>query len=665
MGNHLWQSTLCLVIAGLLTLILRKNHARARYGLWLAASVKFLFPFSLLIAIGSHLARPRVLSQTGPGFFFAMEEVGRPFTPPVAHVISPVPHSTTLSNLAHLLPAVLVALWLCGFVVVLFVWYVRWRRVSAALRDAAPLREGREVEALRRAERLGGIRKPLELLLSPVTLEPGIFGIVKPVLVWPKGISEHLGDAHLDAILAHEVWHVRRRDNLAAAIHMVVEAIFWFHPLVWWVGVRLLVERERACDEEVLESGGERQVYAESILKTCEFCVESPLACVSGVTGADLKKRIIRVMTEGMANKLSFGRKLLLAAIGIAAIAGPVVFGLVNAPQIRAQSTPTIGATLGQTAPSKLTFEVATVKPSPPLDMAKLAAEIQAGKMPRIGPYVNASQAEYNHMSIKELIANAYKVKGYQITGPEWLAADHFDILAKMPQGASKDDAPRMLQALLEERFKLAAHRDTQEHPVLALVVGKDGPKLKESTATAEPIDENAPLKPGERQMDGPSGPIRMTINADGAITMNMGAKGTMTVRVDRQAQTMHLESSMITMAGFADMLTMHTHIAGGGGRQVVDMTGLKGKYQVALDISLAEVMAMAQAAHREEGISSPMPPASGGGENNSPASAASEPSGGSSVFASVQKLGLRLEKRNAKVEQLVIDHVEKTPTEN
>jgi hypothetical protein len=72
LGNHLWQSTLCVVFAGLLTLILRKNHARARYGLWLAASVKFLIPFSLLVGIGSHLARPRVLSQTEPGFFFAM-----------------------------------------------------------------------------------------------------------------------------------------------------------------------------------------------------------------------------------------------------------------------------------------------------------------------------------------------------------------------------------------------------------------------------------------------------------------------------------------------------------------------------------------------------------------------------------------------------------------
>jgi uncharacterized protein (TIGR03435 family) len=297
--------------------------------------------------------------------------------------------------------------------------------------------------------------------------------------------------------------------------------------------------------------------------------------------------------------------------------------------------------------------------------MAKLAEQIRAGKMPRFGPHVNASQAEYIYMSLKELIATAYTVKQYQITGPAWLATDRFDIVAKLPDGASKDDAPKMLQALLKERFKLAAHRDTQEHPVLALVIGKDGPKLKESPATAEPIDESVPLKPGETQMDGPNGPIRMTRDADGSETMNMGAKGKLKVRVDMQAQTMHLESSMVTMAGLADMLTMLTHIAGGGGRQVVDMTGLKGNYEVALDISLAEVTAMAQAEAREAGINMPMSPVSGGGENNSPASAASEPSGGSSVFASVQKLGLKLEKRKAPVEQFVIDHVEKTPTED
>jgi beta-lactamase regulating signal transducer with metallopeptidase domain len=164
---------------------------------------------------------------------------------------------------------------------VVFVWLLRWRRISAAIRQATPLHEGREVEAMRRLEHGEGIRKPTEIFLSRTSLEPGIFGIVRPVLVWPERITARLEDAHLEAILAHELSHVRHRDNLAAAIHMVVEAIFWFHPLVWWLGARLVEERERACDEAVLATGRDRRVYAESILRICEFCVESPLTCIS------------------------------------------------------------------------------------------------------------------------------------------------------------------------------------------------------------------------------------------------------------------------------------------------------------------------------------------------------------------------------------------------
>src|SRR5467141_4568190 len=117
----------------------------------------------------------------------------------------------------------------------------------------------------------------------------------------------------MESIVADDLCHVRRRDNLATVIHTAVEVVFWFHPLVWWLEVRLMEERERACDEEVLESGSDCQVYAESILKICEFCVGSPLTCVSGVTGAELKTRITRIMSEQVARKLDFRRKLLLA----------------------------------------------------------------------------------------------------------------------------------------------------------------------------------------------------------------------------------------------------------------------------------------------------------------------------------------------------------------
>src|SRR5262249_20741923 len=156
---------------------------------------------------------------------------------------------------------------------VLFFWIMRWRRISSAMKSSVALHQGREVNALRRLEQVGGLRKPIAFLLSRCSLDPGIFGITRPTLIWPEGISTHLDDAHLDAVLAHEVWHVRRHDNLSAMLHMLVEAIFWFHPLVWWLGARLVEERERACDEEVVALGNNRQVYAESILKVCEFCL--------------------------------------------------------------------------------------------------------------------------------------------------------------------------------------------------------------------------------------------------------------------------------------------------------------------------------------------------------------------------------------------------------
>src|SRR6267154_1141586 len=216
LGNHLWQSTVFVIIAGSLTLILRKNQARARYWLWLAASVKFLIPFSVLAGMGSYLPWSYGSLRAQAGVYAAIDDVSRPFTQPTISVIARVTPSTVSPNLIRVLPALLAATWLVGFLVVLFVWYVRWRQISAAVRQARPLREGREVVALRRLERVGEMPQRIEVRLSRAALEPGIFGISRPVLLWPEGISERLEDAHLEAILAHELWHVRRRDNLAA-----------------------------------------------------------------------------------------------------------------------------------------------------------------------------------------------------------------------------------------------------------------------------------------------------------------------------------------------------------------------------------------------------------------------------------------------------------------
>ncbi|HWB83900.1 MAG TPA: TIGR03435 family protein [Bryobacteraceae bacterium] len=322
-----------------------------------------------------------------------------------------------------------------------------------------------------------------------------------------------------------------------------------------------------------------------------------------------------------------------------------VLFCLVLAPMVAPS----------QTKPS---FEVASIRPTA-LDMAKLAAQARSGEMPRIGVRVDGARAEFIFLTLKDLIAQAYKVKPYQITGPDWIGGQRFDILAKLPEGASKDEVPMMLQALLEDRFKLSVHRESKEHAVLALVVGKGGPKMKESAAAPKPIDADTPLAPGERQMDGPDGPIRTTVDTrNGSITMNMGAKGSVRYSLDPATRSVKIEASHVTMSGFADMLTALSQYS--GGQQVKDMTGLAGNYEVAISFSLEDLMSIARA----QGMALPNLPAQAPAAA-SPADAASVPGGTSTVLQAVQSMGLKLESRKAQVEQLVIDHVEKEPTAN
>ncbi len=616
LANHLWQSTVFGAAAGLLTLILRKQHARIRYGLWLAASLKFFIPFSLLVNLGSLLSWSRGSAPAQAVLYATMEELSQPFTQfPAFTPTAPQPAPSTVGpSLLHLLPSLLVAAWLCGIAVVLFLWFARWRRISAAMREAAPLLEGPEVEALRRQERIAGIRNLIAMLSSQTSLEPGIFGIARPVLIWPQGISQHLDATHMEAILAHEVWHVRRRDNLTAAVHMVVEALFWFHPLVWWLGGRLVEERERACDEQVVATGGERQIYAESILKVCEFCVGSPLPCVSGVTGADLKKRMVYIMTERFARKLDFGRKLLLTAAGFLALTLPIVFGLVNAPKMRAQEQ---AATPGaSTSNVELMVKSGT-----------------GGGAHRVGMMYSPTGFQAMHATLQALLQEAYGVQANQIIGgPDWIKTAPFDLEIgpnddKSPPGSMSiedDKSPgsasieqslaqsrirnqRLLQAALAERFKVTLHSETRELSTYALVVGDDGPKLQ-------------PSKPASSYPDPVKGPDGIPMNKSFRIKRDGGQAG--------------LEARGMSTSDMA------SHFSRQLGTVVVDKTGLTGDYDFTLNWTSD---------------------ASGAGTLNAPVSEASA----SSLLAAIQEqLGLKLEPQKGPMQVLVIDHVEK-PEEN
>jgi bla regulator protein blaR1 len=476
LANHLWQSTLVALVAALLTLAFRKHHARARYWLWLAASLKFLVPFSWLVDIGGRLAWRGTPAIATTSTLYVVEQIGQPFARSATPIASTQAPAISTPTLIHWLP-VLGVLWLCGFLAVLVVWSVRWLRVVRAMKSAVPVSEGREIGMLRRIEQLGGVRNPIGILLSRSSLEPGIFGITRPVLLWPEGISTHLEDAHLEAVLAHEVWHVRRRDNLFAALHMLVEAVFWFYPLVWWLGSRLVEERERACDEEVVELGSDRQVYAESILKVCEFCLGSPLPCVSGVTGADLKRRMVHIMNDRILHKLNFAKKLLLAVAASLAIAIPITFGLFHASPSRAQEST---ATSNASAPVFSSVSIKTHESTEP-GRTKMMFSL------RDGSFVA------NGATLERLIQIAYHVPDAQISGPrDILTKTKFDIEAKLdpsfvaavPQQSSGDknfDDQAILKSILAERFKLVTHYEVRTLPAFDLVTDERGPKLQNS----------------------------------------------------------------------------------------------------------------------------------------------------------------------------------------
>ena len=292
------------------------------------------------------------------------------------------------------------------------------------------------------------------------------------------------------------------------------------------------------------------------------------------------------------------------------------------------------GAALGQTP----AFEVASVKPAAPLDRSQMLS----GQM-HVGMKVDAARVDIGSMSVAELIRIAYRVKAYQVSGPDWMASERFDVLAKMPEGATSEQVPEMLQALLAERFKLTMHRESKEHAVYALVVGKNGPKLKESAPDADAPAATNDANPQVR-ISGRGENTQVTISGGqiGTAHLSMGPNG-----------TMHLEAPRISMAAFADTLSRFFD------RPVVDLTELKGTYQLALDLSMEDL----RTAALTMGIMGPGMGA-GRGAVRPPADAASDP-GGLSIFAAVQQLGLKLEPRKVAIDFVVIDHLEKAPTEN
>jgi uncharacterized protein (TIGR03435 family) len=356
---------------------------------------------------------------------------------------------------------VLGAIWLSGISFLTIRWYRRWLTIQKVAKRGTKL----------------PLPFPVPILSSPSEIEPGVFGIFRPMLLLPEGLADHLTQGQLDAILAHESHHVECCDNLTAAAHMCVETLFWFHPLVWWIGARLMDEREKDCDEAVLRRGSLPRDYAEGIVSVCRTYVESPLACAPGIGGSDLSKRIRGIMMWLPSTPMTIRGKVILTVAAMAVLSIPFAIGIV-----RAQTLPL--------AP-EYGYEVASIHRSAPGDTSETF-----GVGPRGGLRTHGA-------SVMVLLLWSYDLPDYRFAdAPGWLSSERYDIVltpdtsdvAPGPDSSAKDALGSLarnkqrLRTVLHDRFGLVMRVETRELPVYALTQAKGGSKLS-ATADAHGAD--------------------------------------------------------------------------------------------------------------------------------------------------------------------------------
>jgi hypothetical protein len=302
--------------------------------------------------------------------------------------------------------------------------------------------------------------------VTDADIEPSVVGVLRPVVLLPSALPGRLTGQQLDAVLAHEFEHIARHDNLKAHAHRLVETLFWFHPLVWYIGRQLDEERERACDEAVLARGFDRGEYAAGILAVCRHCaaVHSPHA-VAALAG-DLTRRIGHILGGAAPLALGFVKAFALSVATYLLVVAPLVAGAID-DTLRRQA---------QVRSNALALRDAHVQVSAPAG---------TGGGPRIS--VSGSEIAIHDSSLRQLIALTFDVEEHEISGGGGLLdAARYDIRASVPSGVREpeDFDPAALRGmvtkLLATQFNLELHVNRLcQHPC--------GPRALEATDTARP----------------------------------------------------------------------------------------------------------------------------------------------------------------------------------
>lgn len=431
--DHLWQSTLFCAVIWLITLALRESAAALRHRLWMLASLKFLVPFSALYFIGAAAGLPTPV-ESRPLFVGAVEVA--------APVMSPALALGPVTTGPELLAPLLAMVWALGVAWLAIAWLRGWRMANYLSRAARPAP--------------GALP---DVHVTDADVEPSVARVFRPVVLLPAALLGRLTRPQLEAVLAHEREHIERHDNLLANLHRLVESLFWFHPLAWFIGRQLQQERELACDEAVLAGGHDPGEYAGGILAVCRHCITARRPFVAAALAGDVTARVRHILRSRPPATLGSIQALALVTCSMAVAAIPFAAGAMDAGARRHEA---------------LTLNLRALRDAS-IDVRPAAAN-GATRIVATGNAVDIS-----NISVRELIALAYGVQGSQIVIRGSSLDERYGIRAVA--GAALADPgdfdPQALQSVVP---KLLASRFGLELYVNQLCQEPCGPRALEVT---------------------------------------------------------------------------------------------------------------------------------------------------------------------------------------
>jgi uncharacterized protein (TIGR03435 family) len=598
--------TLVLGIAATVQSVLaRRASAAARHLVWTLAITGVL----LLPILAISLPDWTPIEYTEPAGFVPVIGAGTPEPPPL-NGPAPIPAGDNAINWS----TVVTAVYLAGVALLLVRLFQQHLWAHRIIRTATPITDAHWLQQLGECSAAVGVRRPVRLLRTAAETMPAATGIWQSAIVLPA-IADTWPDDRRQAALLHELAHVERHDCLTQTLAAVACAVYWAHPIVWWIAMRLQAERERACDDRVLSTGANAPEYAGHLLELAYALGQhaAPAAAVTMARPRELEGRML-AMLDAARNRAVPTRRNRLAAVAILValtvpVAGATVtprFYVLGAAELRTATRDGSQQSAAAATP-RLAFDVASIKPTPEITGPGADFAILAGGTlhARNNPVLN-------------FIVNSYGVPYYTVIGgPDWIRSDKYDLEAKADRERPRAEIMQMLRTLLAERFQMRVHRETRELPAYVVTVARGGAKLRPSKEgdcvlvdRTRPVPPPVPLAPGDTRRP-ECGNNLMT--SRGATPPNL------------RWSAVHIDAAAVSGS-----------LANYFRRPVVDRTGLTGFFDVELELP-------------------PLQPtvSDAGGDQ------------GISVFTVLQEqLGLRVEEGKGPVDVLVVDRLER-PTKN